>query len=151
TIQTLEDMLRMCGLDFKGSWEEYLRLIEFTFSNSYHSTIGMAPYEALYGRKYSSPVSWMEIGDKHLEGPNLIRETSEKVSSIQDRIRTTFSRQKSYVDPRRKDVSFEVDDHVFLKISPMKGVMRFDKKGKLTLRYIGPFEILNGLEMFHKD
>ena len=143
TIQTLEDMLRMCVMDFGGSWEKYLPLVEFVYNNSYHSTIGMAPYEALYGRKYRSPSCWMEVGDKELEGPEFIRETSEKVPIIQERMRTAFSRQKSYTDPRRRDVQFGVGDHVFLKISPMKGVMRFGKKGKLTPRYIGPFEILD--------
>ena len=85
----------------------------------------------------------MEVCDRELEGPELIRETSEKVPIIQERMRTAFSRQKSYADPRRRDVQFGVGDHVFLKISPMKGVMRFGKKGKLTPRYIGPFEILD--------
>ena len=143
TIQTLEDMLRMCVMDFGGSWEKYLPLVEFAYNNSYHPTIGMAPYEALYGRKYRSPSCWMEVSDRELEGPELIRETSEKVPIIQERMRTAFSRQKSYADPRRRDVQFGVGDHVFLKISPMKGVMRFRKKGKLTPRYIGPFEILD--------
>src|SRR5262249_13531582 len=142
TIQTLEDMLRMCVLDFKGSWEEHLPLIEFAYNNSYHSTIGMAPYEALYGRRCRSPSSWMEVGEFHMEGPELLKETTEKIPIIQQRIRTAFSRQKSYSDPKRRDVSFEVGDHVFLKISPMKGVLRFGKKGKLSPRYIGPFEIL---------
>ena len=143
TIQTLEDMLRMCVMDFGGSWEKYLPLVEFAYNNSYHSTIGMTPYEALYGQKYRSPSCWMEIGDRELEGPELIRETYEKVPIIQERMRTAFSQQKSYADPRRRDVQFGVGDHVFLKISPMKGVMRFGKKGKLTPRYIGPFEILD--------
>ena len=130
-------------MDFGGSWEKYLPLVEFAYNNSYHSTIGMAPYEALYGRKYRSPSCWMEVGDRELEGPELIRETSEKVPIIQERMRMAFSRQKSYDDPRRRDAQFGVGDHVFHKISPMKGVMRFGKKGKLTPRYIGPFEILD--------
>ena len=133
----------MCVMDFGGSWEKYLPLVEFAYNNSYHSTIGMAPYEALYGRKCRSPSCWMEVGDRELEGPELIRETSEKVPIIQERMRMAFSRQKSYADPRRRDVQFGVGDQVFLKISPMKGVMRFRKKGKLTPRYIGPFEILD--------
>ena len=72
-------MLRMCVLDFKGSWDKYLSLIEFAYNNSYHSSIGMAPYEALYGRKCRSPLCWNEVGEKQTEGPKLIRETSEKV------------------------------------------------------------------------
>ena len=123
--------------------KKYLPLVEFAYNNSYHSTIGMAPYEALYGRIYRSHSLWMEVGDRELGGPELIRETSVKVPIIQERMRTAFSRQKSYADPRRRDVQFGVVDHVFLKISPMKGVMRFRKKRKLTPRYIGPFEILD--------
>ena len=83
------------------------------------------------------------MGEKQIEGPELVRETSEKVPLIQDRLRTAFSRQQSYADPKRRDVQFSVGDHVFLKISPMKGVMRFGKKGKLPPRYIGPYEILD--------
>ena len=100
----------------------------------------MAPYEALYGRKCRSPLCW-EVGERQLTGPELIQITSEKVPIIQQRLRTAFSRQKSYADPRRKDVSFSAGDMVFLKVSPMKGVIRFGKKCKLAPRYIGPFEI----------
>ena len=146
TIQTLEDMLRMCVMDFGGSLEKYLPLVEFAYNNSYHSTIGMAPYEALYGQKYRSPSCRMEVGDRELEGLELIKETSEKVPIIQERMRTAFYRQKSYADPRRRDVQFGVGDHIFLKISSMKGVMRFGKKGKLTPRYIGPFKILDRVD-----
>ena len=142
TIQTLEDMLRMCVLDFKDNWDKYLPLIEFAYNNSCHSTIGIAPYEALYGRKCRS-LLWTEVGDRQLEGPELIRMTSEAVPLIQARLKTAFSRQQRYTDLKRRDVQFHVGDHVFLKVSPMKGLMRFRKKKKLALRYIGPFEILD--------
>ncbi|KAJ8762738.1 hypothetical protein K2173_012230 [Erythroxylum novogranatense] len=92
TIQTLEDMLRMCVLDFGGDWERHLPLIEFAYNNSYHSTIRMAPFEALYGRKCRSPLYWTELGERQLEGPDLIQETSAKVPLIQERLRMTFSR-----------------------------------------------------------
>ena len=130
-------------LDFKGSWDQYLPLVEFAYNNSYHSSIGMPPYEALYGRKCRSPLCWTEVGEKQIEGPDLIRETSEKVPLIQDRLRTTFSRQWSYADLKRRDVQFNEGDHVFLKISPMKGIKRFSKTEKLVPRYVRPFEILN--------
>ena len=133
TIQTLEDMLRMCVLDFKQDRDQYLPLVEFAYNNSYHSSIGMPPYEALYGRKCRSPLCWTEVGEKYVEGPDLIRETAEKVPLIQNKLRTAYSRQQSYVDPKRREVQFEEGDHVFLKISPMKGVQRFGKKGKDTL------------------
>jgi hypothetical protein len=140
--QVLEDMLRACVLDFKGSWEEHLPLIEFAYNNSYHASIGMAPYEALYGRPCRSPVCWAEVGDKELIGPVFVQETTDKISIIRDRIRTAQSRQKSYADLKRRILEFAVGDHVFLKVSPMKGVVRFGKKGKLSPRFIGPFEIL---------
>ena len=92
TIQTLEDMLRMCVLDFKGSWDKYLLLIEFAYSNNYHSTIRMASYEVLYRRKCRSPLCWIEVGERQLEGPKLIRMTSETVPLIQARLKIAFSR-----------------------------------------------------------
>ena len=142
TIQTLEDMLRACVIDFQGSWDEHLPLIEFAYNNSYHASIEMAPFEALYGRKCRSPVGWFEVGEIALIGPDLVFEAMEKVRLIRERLKSAQSRQKSYSDNRRKDIEFEVNDWVYLKISPMKGVMRFGKKGKLSPRYIGPYKIL---------
>ena len=103
----------------------------------------MPPYEVLYGRKYRSPLCWTEVGEKQIEGPELVRETSKKVPLIQDRLRIVFNQQQSYVNSKRRDVQFSIGDHVFLKISPMEGVMHFGKKEKLAPRYIGPFEILD--------
>ena len=142
TIQTLEDMLRACVLNFQGSWEEHLPLIEFAYNNSFHASIGMAPYEALYGRKCRSPLCWDEVGESRLVGPEIIQITTEKIRLIRERIQTAQSRQKSYADRRRRDLEFAVGDHVFLKVSPWKGITRFGHKGKLSPRYIGPFEIL---------
>ena len=130
----------MCGMDFGGQWDLHLPLIEFTYNNNYYASIEMAPYEALYGRKCRSPLCW-EVGERQLTGPKLVQIKSKKVSIIQQRLKTAFSRQKSYVDPKRKDVLFSAGDLVFLKVSQMKGVMRFGKKGKLAPRYIRPFEI----------
>ena len=135
-------MLRAYAVDFAGGWDSHLPLVEFAYNNSYHSSIEMAPYEALYGRKCRSPLCWEEAGDREPLGPDLILETTEKVRLIQQRIQTAHSRQKSYADPKRKHLEFAVGDHVFLKVSPMKGVMRFGKKGQLSPRYIDPFEII---------
>ena len=129
-------------MDFKGSWEDHLQLIEFAYNNSYHFSIGMTPYEALYGRPCKSPICWAEVGDSELLGPNIVQETTEKVFIIQNRIQTAQSRKKSYTDLKRRQVEFDVGDLVFLKVSPTKGVVRFGKKGKLAPRYVGPFEIL---------
>ncbi|KAK6163794.1 hypothetical protein DH2020_000658 [Rehmannia glutinosa] len=101
----------------------------------------MAPYEALYGRKCRSPVHWDEVGERKLLGPNMVREMTEAVTQIRQRMGTAQSRQKSYSDQRRRMLEFSIGDQVFLKVAPMKGVMQFGKKGKLSPRYIGPFHI----------
>ncbi|GJY15993.1 reverse transcriptase domain-containing protein [Tanacetum coccineum] len=142
TIQTLEDMLRACVIDFGGSWDVYLPLAEFSYNNSYHTSIRCAPFEALYGRKCRSPVLWAEIGEGSLIGPELVQETTDKVVVIKERLQAARDRQKSYADNRRKPLEFEVGDRVMLKVSPWKGVVHFGKKGKLAPRYVGPFEIL---------
>ena len=107
----------------------------------------MAPFEALYGRKCRSPIGWFEVGDKVLLGPDLVNDATEKVKLIRERLTTAQSRQKSYADVRRKELEFDVGDYVFLKVSPMKGVMRFGKKGKLSPRFIGPYPIVNKMGM----
>ena len=86
TIQTLEDLLRLCVLDFKGNWDKYLPLVEFSYNNSYQASIGMAPFEALYGRKCRSPVCWNEVGEAKLLGPELVRMTTENIQMIRQRI-----------------------------------------------------------------
>ena len=116
--------------------------MEFSYNNSYQASIQMAPFEALYGRPCRSPLCWTEVEESSITGPDLIRDTSEKVSLIRQHLLTTQSRQKSYVDVRRRPLEFEVGDHVSLKVIPKRGVVRFDKRGKLSPRFIGPFEIL---------
>ena len=138
----LEDMLRACILDHKGSQGEHLPLVEFSYNNSYQASIQMAPYEALYGRPCRSPLCWTGVGERSITGPDLIRETSEKVSLIRQRLLTAQGWQKSYSDVRRRPLEFEVGNHVFLKVMPKRGVVRFGKRGKLSPRFIGPFEIL---------
>ena len=121
-------MLRACVIDFKGSWDEHLPLIEFAYNNSYHASIQMAPFEALYGRKCRSSIGWFEVGEIALIGPDLVFDATEKVRLIRERLKSAQSRQKSYSDNRRKDIEFEDNDWVYLKISPMKVVMRFGKR-----------------------
>ena len=142
TIQTLEDMLRACVLKFRGSWDTHLPLMEFAYNNSYQASIGMAPYEALYGRKCRTPVCWDEVGERKLVGSEIVQVTCDKIKVIRDRLKISQDRQKSYADNRRRDLKFEVGDMVFLRISPWKGVLRFGKRGKLSPRYIGPYRIV---------
>ncbi|KAH0784218.1 hypothetical protein KY290_003816 [Solanum tuberosum] len=142
TIQTLENILRACVIDFKGSWDDHLLLIEFAYNNSYHSIIQMAPYEALCGRRYRSLVGWFKVGKVALRGPDSVHYAMEKVQLIRNRLKTTQSRKKSYADVRIRELKFQVDDLVFLKVSTTNRVMRFGKKGKLSPRYVGPYQIL---------
>ncbi|GKD31608.1 putative reverse transcriptase domain-containing protein [Tanacetum coccineum] len=108
TIQTLEDMLRACILDFEGSWDVHLLLVDFSYNNSYHSSVRCAPFEALYGRKCHSPIMWAEVAEGRLTGPELVQETTEKISQIKDRLKVACDRQKSYVDKSRKPLEFSV-------------------------------------------
>ncbi|GJZ86111.1 putative reverse transcriptase domain-containing protein [Tanacetum coccineum] len=113
TIQTLEDMLRACVLDFGGSWDVHLPLVEFSYNNSYHSSVRCASFEALYGRKCHSSIMCVEVGEGQLIGPELVQETTEKISQIKDRLKVA------------RDC-----------------MVRFGKKGKLAPRFVGPFEII---------
>nr|GEV78034.1 putative reverse transcriptase domain-containing protein [Tanacetum cinerariifolium] len=122
TIQTLEDMLRACVIDF-GKWMA-------------------APFEALYGRKCKSLVCWAKVGDVQLTGPEIIHETTKKIVQIRQRLQAARNRQRSYANIRRKPLEFQVGDRVMLNVAPQKGVIRFGKRGKLNPRCIGPFKIL---------
>nr|GEX51653.1 reverse transcriptase domain-containing protein [Tanacetum cinerariifolium] len=143
TIQTLEDMLRACMMDFGSGWDKHLHLAEFSHNNSYHTSIKASPFEALYKRKCRLPVCWSEVGDAQLTGPEMIHKTIEMIVQIKNRLLAARRRQKSYTDVRRKPLEFEVGDKVMLKVSPWKGVIRFGKCLKLSPRYIGPFNILS--------
>ena len=117
TIQMLKDMLRACVMEFKGSWDTHLALMEFSYNNSYQASIEMAPFEALSGRKCTTLVCRDEVGERRLVGPELVQITSEKVKVVHDKLKIARDRQKSYADNRRRDLQFEIGDRVFLKIS----------------------------------
>nr|GEZ54241.1 hypothetical protein [Tanacetum cinerariifolium] len=123
-------------------WDKHLPLVEFSYNNSYHTSLKATPFEALYGRKCRSPICWAEVGDRQLTGPEIIHETTKKIMQIKSRIQAARDRQKSYANVRRKPLEFQVGDKVMLKVSPWKGVIRFGKREKLNPRYIGPFKIL---------
>ncbi|GKF81498.1 putative reverse transcriptase domain, ribonuclease H-like domain, aspartic peptidase domain protein, partial [Tanacetum coccineum] len=98
TIQTLEDMLRACVIDFENGWVKHLPLVEFSYNNSYHASIKAAPFEALYGRKCHSPVCWAEVGEVQLTGPEIVQETTEKIIQVKQMMQAARDRQKSYAD-----------------------------------------------------
>nr|GEX11164.1 putative reverse transcriptase domain-containing protein [Tanacetum cinerariifolium] len=135
-------MMRACVMDFKKGWDRQLPLVEFSYNNSYHTSIKAAPFEALYGQKCRSPICWAEVGDVQLTGLEIVHEMTEKIIQIKKRIQAARDRHNSYTDRRRKPLEFEVGDKVMLKVSPWKGVIRFEKWEKLNPRYIGTFKIL---------
>ncbi|GKD86207.1 putative reverse transcriptase domain-containing protein [Tanacetum coccineum] len=108
----------------------------------YHSCVRCAPFEALYGRKCRLPIMWVEVGEGQLIGPELVQETTGKISQIKDRLKAAHDRQKSYADKRRKPLEFSVGYYVLLKVSPWKGVVCFGKKGKLAPRFVRPCKII---------
>ncbi|GJT41052.1 putative reverse transcriptase domain-containing protein [Tanacetum coccineum] len=136
TIQTLRDMLRACVIVFRNGWDKHLPLVKFSYNNSYHTSIKVALFEALYGRKCRSPVCWAEVGDVQLASQEIVHETTKKIIQIKSIIHVTRVRQKIYADVRRKPLEFQVGDQVMSKVSPWKGVIRFGKRGKLNTRYI---------------
>ena len=140
--QILEDMLRACALDYGSSWDDNLPYAEFSYNNSYQASLKMAPFEALYGRRCRTPLMWDEVGDRQLFGLDLIRDSEEKVELICDRLKISQSRQKSYADTKRKEVTYEVGDKAYLRVSPLRGVKRFGVKGKLAPRFVGPYRVL---------
>ena len=102
----------------------------------------MTPYEALYGRKCRTPLCWTELNEHKVIDPDIVKDTEEKVQVIRKRLKAASDRQKSYVDLKRRDIAYEVRDKVFLKVSSWRKILRFGKKGKLSLRFIGPYEVL---------
>ncbi|KAD4586127.1 hypothetical protein E3N88_23728 [Mikania micrantha] len=135
-------MLRACVIDFGGNWDDHLPLVEFSYNNSYHASIGMPPYEMLYGRRCRTPLCWGEVGQKDMGSKSDVELMANKLAQVRARLKAAQDRQKSYANKRRRPIEFNVGDRVLLKVSPWKGLIRFRKRGKLSPRYIGPFKIL---------
>jgi hypothetical protein len=125
--QIIEDMLRACVLTDGLKWDKHLPLAEFSYNNSYQESIKMSPFEALYRWPYCNPLSWSESGERVIFGPDIVTEAEEMV------------KHDKWCSP----MEFEVGDHVYRRVSPMKGVRRFGIKGKLSPRYIGPYPIID--------
>jgi hypothetical protein len=142
----MEDMLRACVLVYGKDWEDSLPYAEFSYNNSYQASLKMSPFEALYGRKCRTPLMWSEVGDRIIEKPDFITAAEEKIAEIRKNLKAVQDRQKSYADTRRRELSFEVGDYVYLKVSPIRGTRRFQVRGKLAPRFIGPFQIVKKVE-----
>jgi hypothetical protein len=140
--QILEDMLRACVLEHQGSWDQNLPWAEFSYNNSYQESLKMAPFEVLYGRRCHTPLNWIKPREKVIFGPDLVEEAEATIHRTQDNLKATKSCQEIYANKRRQPLVFEVGNHVYLRVSPMKGMKRFVVKGKLVPRYIWPFPIL---------
>ncbi|WVZ64066.1 hypothetical protein U9M48_013636 [Paspalum notatum var. saurae] len=142
TNQIIEDMLRACAIQYGTSWDKCLPYAEFFYNNSYQANLKKSLFEALYGKRCRTPLFWNQTGENQVFGPDIIQDAEQQLWIVQENLRVAQSRQRSYADVRRRDLSFKVDDHVYLKVSPMRGIRRFNMKGKLAPRYIGPFKIL---------
>jgi hypothetical protein len=142
TNQILEDMLRACALQDQSGWDKRLSYAEFSYNNSYQASLKMSPFQALYGRSCRTPLQWDQPGEKQVFGPDILLEAEENIKMVRENLKIAQSRQRSYADTRRRELSFEVGDFVYLKVSPIRGVRRFGVKGKLAPRYIGPYQIL---------
>jgi hypothetical protein len=134
--QILKDMLRDCVLEHQGSRDQNLHWVEFSYNNSYQESLKMAPFKVLYRCRCRTPLNWIEPGDKVIFGPDLVKEAEATIRRIQDNLKDAKSRQETYANKKRQTLEFEVGDHVYLRVSPMKGVKRFGVKGKLAPHYI---------------
>jgi hypothetical protein len=135
-------MLQACVLEFPQKWDDCLPLAEFSYNNSNQESIKMAPFEALYWRRCRTPLNWSEPGERWFFRPDLVKETEAKVQRIRHHLKEAQAQQKSYADKWRRPLFFQVKDHVYLKVPPMKDVNRFGVKAKLAPRYISSFPIL---------
>jgi hypothetical protein len=136
-------MLRSCVLEHQGSWDQNLPWAKFSYNNSYQESLKMTPLEVLYRHRWRNPLNWIEPGEKVIFGPDLVEEGESIVHRIQENLKAVKSRQETYANKRHRPLEFEVGNHVYLRVLPMKGVKRFEVKGKLAPRYIGPFPILD--------
>jgi hypothetical protein len=142
TNQALKDMLRAYVLQDQSGWDKRLPYAEFSYNNSYQDSLKMSLFQALYGRSCRTSLNWDQPGEKQVFGPNILIEDEENIKMVRENLKIAQSRQRSYADMRRRDLSFEVRDFVYLKVSSIRGVRRFRVKGKLAPRYVGLYQIL---------
>jgi hypothetical protein len=117
-------------MEYPGSWDKNMPWAEFSYNNSYQESLKMAPFEALYGCKCRTMLNWIEPGEKAIFVPDIVDEAEAMVRRIQENLKAAKSHQESYANKRHQPLQFEIGDHVYLKVSPMKGMKRFGVKGK---------------------
>jgi hypothetical protein len=139
--QILKDMLKAYALQDKSDWDKRLPYAEYSYNNSYQASLKMSPFQALYGRNCRTLLHWDQPNERQVFGSDVLLEAKEDIRMVRENLKTAQSRHRSYDDTRRRELSFEVGDYVYLKVSPIKGVRRFGVKGKLAPRYIGPYQI----------
>jgi hypothetical protein len=151
--QILEDMLRAFSLTYGKDWEKSLSFTEFSYNNSYQASLRMTPFEALYGRKCQTPLMWFKVRERSLFGPDMIKKAKEQVAKVRENLKAAQSRQKSYADTRRRLLELQPKDFIYLKVSPIRGTRRFQVRGKLAPRYIGPYRIIEriGAVAYHLE
>jgi hypothetical protein len=129
-------------MEYQGSWDKNQPWVEFSYNNSYQESLKMAPFVVLYGRRCRTPLNWIEPGEKVIFGPDIVKEAEMTVHRVQENLKAGKSCQETYANKRRRPLVFEVGDHVYLRVLPMKGLKRFGVKGRLAPRYLRPFPIL---------
>jgi hypothetical protein len=142
TNQILKDMLRACALQDQSGWDKRLPYAEFSYNNSYQASLKMSPFSTLYGRSCRTSLQWDQPEEKQVFGPDIWLKAEENIKMVRENLKITQSRQQSYADTRRRELSFEVGDFVYLKVSLIRGVRIFGVKGKLAPRYVGLYQIL---------
>jgi hypothetical protein len=136
-------MLRACALKYGKSWDKSLPYTEFSYNNSNQASIEMTPFEALCGWQCRTPFFWSRTGESQIFRLEVLKDAEKQAQIIRENLKVAQSWQKSYADKRRRDLSFEIGDFVYLKVSPMRGTRRFKVMGKLAPRYVGPFQIVD--------
>jgi hypothetical protein len=140
--KVIEDMLRMYVMDKPSRWEDYLHLVEFADNNGCQASLKMSPFEAIYGRKCNTPISWDNQTDREIIGPGFLREMEEKLLNIKKILKVSQDMKKIYSHKGRAHKEFKVGDHVFLKVKANRSYLKMGNCSKLAARYCGAFEII---------
>ena len=140
--QILEDMLRACVISFGMKWEDCLPWAEFSYNNSFQASLGMAPFQFLYGRPCRTPLNWSGAGERNHFRPDVVKEAEEQVHIIRENLKIAQDRQKKYYNAKHRDMTYQPGDLAYLRVTPLRGTQRFGIKGKLAPRYVGPFKVL---------